>query len=62
MLIDDTVLFDGKTYWRYCIRDIGETYLLSCEKGYLHNPTEQDLMNYEKIGSFRNNKHLFICD
>lgn len=57
----DSVLFDGSIYWQTLKRD--ENYmLLSCERGYLHNPSLELLRTMTIIGKFEDNKHLFNCD
>lgn len=59
------VLFDGEIYWRP-----GDNapepdiyYLISCEKGYLHELTQEVLSQYENIGAYDDEKaKLFECD
>lgn len=56
---DDDVLFDGDTYWRYCVHQVDGVYLLSCEKGYCYETTPAHLSLFEVIGPFKGNEHLF---
>jgi len=58
----DDVLFDGEIHWRYCISPENGTYLLSCEKGYDHNVTQERFSKLTYIGTFEGNEELFHCD
>jgi hypothetical protein len=57
---NDDVLFDGKTYWRYCITKANGTYLLSCTDGYEHDLTK--IKSMEIIGKFKDHIDKFECD
>lgn len=58
----DDILFDGKIHWRYCVSELNGTYLLSCERGYIHELTQDSFSNLSIIGTLKGNEHLLECD
>lgn len=59
---DDTVLYDGKVYWRYIESKVNGNYLLSCKMGYDHDVSQEHLSKFKIIGTYKGNEHLFECD
>lgn len=61
-LSNDDVIYDGKDYYRIYKNGNDEFEMLSCTNGYKHNIQPKDLASFERIGTYAENEHLFICD
>lgn len=65
-IFEDDILFDGTDYHRIYTSEsrptLGEIEMICCTLGYTHNIKQSDLISFERIGSFDENKHLLECD
>lgn len=58
----DDVLWDGKIHWSYCTHPVDGDYIISCEKGYNHNLSQDLFRTMSYVGKHDNCLHLFECD
>lgn len=60
---EDDVITDGNAYYRiYWNEKQPQVEAISCTHGYLHNLSQKDLAQFERIGSYAENEHLLECD
>lgn len=60
---EDDAIYNGKDYYRiYWNEKQPQVEAISCTNGYLHNITQEDLKQFERIGTYAENQHLFECD
>lgn len=65
--IDDDVLFNGEHNFRiyehiHADNAPSNIEMISCTGGYMHAVTQEHLANFERIGKYSDNTHLFECD
>jgi hypothetical protein len=58
----DDVMFDGVHYYRIYDKDDVEVEAISCTDGYMHDIKQEDITNFERIGTYVGNEKLFECD
>jgi hypothetical protein len=62
-IAEDDVIFDGNNYFRiYWNEKQPQVEAISPTYGYLHNLSQDELKNFERIGTFQECEHLMIVD
>lgn len=58
----DDVMFDGVHYFRVYEKEDGEVEAIACTYGYLHDIKQENLAEFERVGTYAGNEKLFECD
>ena len=60
---EDDVIFNGEHYFRiYWNTKQPQVEAISPTYGYLHELTKEDILQYERVGTFKEVEHLLVVD
>lgn len=60
---EDDVIFNGEHYFRiYWNTKQPQVEAISPTYGYLHELTKEDILQFERVGTFKEVEHLLVVD
>lgn len=60
---EDDVIFNGEHYFRiYWNAKQPQVEAISPTYGYLHELTKEDILQFERVGTFKEVEHLLVVD